>query len=237
MIDNFENLRISEDVAKIDDEIVEICKKLTDELSTIDKPGLTASLIGYDKRIIALKFEDKVECLINPAITHKKKEDYGVVKEQSLLDGKYYIIPRYKEIEVFYTDSEKHVQKINLKGSGAFLYQQLNDLLGGILISDYGLEIDDDFDDLTKEEQEQIIEQYLRSFSEARDYLQSEIDQDPELHDIQRTLQFIQEVNSGETKLRPREPNRETRRRLKKQAKALQRKLKEQQRNESNNSD
>lgn len=236
MINNFENLRVSEDVDKINDEILDICEKLKQEVENTKLPGLVASLIGYDKRIIALKFEDKVECLINPLITSKKKEDYGVVREQSILDNKYYIIPRYKELEIFYTDVEKHVQKINLKGSGAFLYQQLSDLLGGILISDYGLEIDDDFDDLTKEEQGQIIEQYLKSFSDARDYLQSEIDNDPELHDIQKTLRFIQEVNSGETQLKPRQPNRETRRRLKKQAKALERKLKEQKRNEDNNS-
>lgn len=226
MVDNFENLRVSEDVKEINDEIINICAQMQKELENNEFAGITASLIGYDKRIIALKFEDKIEFLINPLITKKKKEDYQVVKQKDLFSNQYYIIPRFKEIELFYTDRDKNVQKLNLKGDASYFYQQLNDLLGGITIDDYGMPIDDDFDDLTDEEKGQIVEQYMKSFEEAHEFIQSEINQDPMLHDISKTLAFIDSVNKGETTLAPRQPNRETRRRLRKQAKQFEKKLK-----------
>ena len=226
MIDNFDNLRISEDVEKINDEVLNICAQMEDELNNNEYAGITASLIGYEKRIIALKFEDKIEFLINPLITKKKKEDYQVVKQKDLFSNQYYIIPRFKDIEIFYTNKNKQVQKIDLKGDAAYFYQQLNDLLGGLLIEDYGMPIDDDFDDLTDEEKGEIVEQYLKSFEEAKEFVQSEIDKDPQLHDIQKTLAFIDSVNKGETKLAPRQPNRETRRRMRRQANQLNRLIK-----------
>jgi len=226
MINNFDNLRISEDVEKINDEILNICAQMEDELNNSEYAGITASLIGYEKRIIALKFEDKIEFLINPLITKKKKEDYQVVKQKDLFSNQYYIIPRFKDIEIFYTNKDKQVQKIDLKGDAAYFYQQLNDLLGGLLIEDYGMPIDDDFDDLTDDEKGEIVEQYLKSFEEAKEFVQSEIDKDPQLHDIQKTLAFIDSVNKGETKLAPRQPNRETRRRMRRQAKQLNKLIK-----------
>ena len=226
MIDNFENLRISEDVEEINSEILDICTQMQSELENSDFAGITASLIGYDKRIMALKFEDKIEFLINPVITQKKKEDYQVVKQKDLFSNQYYIIPRFKEIEVYYTDKDKKVQRIEFKSDAAYLYQQLSDLLSGLLIDDYGMPIDDDFNDLTDEEKGQIVEQYMKSFEEAHEFIQNEIDQDPKLHDIQKTIAFMESVNKGETKLKPRQPNRETRRRLRKQAKQFEKKLK-----------
>lgn len=223
MIDNFDNLRVSEDVGKIDDEILNICTQMEDELKNNDFAGLTASLIGYEKRIIALKYEDKIEFLINPVITQKKKEDYQVVLQKDLFSNQKYIIPRFKEIEIYYTDKDKKVQRLGLKGDASYLYQQLNDLLGGITIEDYGMPIDDDFNDLTDEEKGQIVEEYMKSFNEAHDLIQSEINEDPQLHDIQKTLAFIDSINRGETQLKPRQPNRETRRRMRKQAKQLDR--------------
>jgi len=223
MIDNLDNLRVSEDVGKIDSEILDICAKMEKELIDNDLAGINASLLGYEKRIIALKFEDKVEFLINPVITQKKKEDYQIVIQKDLFSNQKYIIPRFKEIEIYYTDKDKKVQRLGLKGDASYLYQQLNDLLGGITIDDYGMPIDDDFNDLTEEERSQIVEEYMKSFQEAHDLIQSEIDEDPQLHDIQKTLAFIDSVNRGETKLKPREPNRETRRRMRKQAKQFNR--------------
>ena len=223
MIDNFDNLRVCEDVEEITDEILDICAQMEEELKNTDFAGITASLIGYDKRIIALKFEDKVECLINPMITQKKEEDYVVVKQKDIFSDQYYIIPRFKEIELFYTDKNKKVQRLGLKGDAAFFYQQLSDILGGLLISDYGLPIDDDFDDLTEDEKNDIIKQYMGSFQEASEYVESLIDEDPTAHDIRKTLAFMESVRTGETKLVPRQPNRETRRRMKKQAKAFDR--------------
>ena len=226
MISNLDNLRVSEDVGKIDDEILSICAQMENELKENDFAGITASLIGYEKRIIALKFEDKVDFLINPVITQKKKEDYQVVIQKDLFSNQKYIIPRFKEIEIYYTDKDKKVQRFGLKGDASYLYQQLNDLLGGITIEDYGMPIDDDFNDLTETERGQIVEDYMKSFTEAHEFIQSEINEDPQLHDIQKTLAFIDSVNKGETVLKPRQPNRETRRRMRKQAKQFERKLK-----------
>ena len=226
MIDNFDNLRVCEDVEKINGEILDICTQMEEELNKTEFAGITASLIGYDKRIIALKFEDKVECLINPMITQKKQEDYVVVKQKDIFSDQYYIIPRFKEIELFYTDKDKKVQKLGLKGDASYFYQQLSDILGGLLISDYGMPIDDDWEDLTDEQKNSIVELYMKSFQEASEYMESLIDEDPQAHDIRKTLAFMESVRKGETKLASRQPNRETRRRMKKQAKSFEKAVK-----------
>ena len=226
MIDNFDNLRVCEDVEKINNEILDICAQMEDELNKTDYAGITASLIGYDKRIIALKFEDKIECLINPLITQKKSENYVVVKQKDIFSDQYYIIPRFKEIELFYTNKDKSVKRLGLKGDAAYFYQQLSDILGGLLISDYGMPIDDDWDELTDEQKNNVVELYMKSFQEASEYMEKLIDEDPQAHDIRKTLAFMESVRNGETKLAPRHLNRETRRRMRKQAKSFEKAVK-----------
>lgn len=223
---NLEDLGFSLEVKNIDDKTKETCDKLKEELENNEKlVCLSAPQINVKERIIALKFEDGIKFLINPLTLNTK--DLTVSRETCISCGdQEYLIPRFKSVEFMYTKPNGQYDHLEFKDVAAFLYQQMNDMLDGLLLSDYGLPIDNDFDELTKEEQETIVKEYLKSFSEARDYIQSEINLDPKLRERQKTIEFITSVAKGETKLQTHKPNRETRRRLQKEAKALNKVMK-----------
>lgn len=75
------------------------------------------------------------------------------------------------------------------------------DHLEGILLSDIGLEIDDDFDNATQEEKDELINWYLDTLDLKAKELDTEIKNDPELSQMQSSIDFMTSVLKGETKL------------------------------------
>ena len=68
-------------------------------------------------------------------------------------------------------------------------------------MSDVGLEVDEDYDHATDQEKEKIIEMYLDSLDLRRKEVHEVIDSDKDLSQTMKAIEFMQEVETGETKL------------------------------------
>ena len=72
-----------------------------------------------------------------------------------------------------------------------------NKILDGVLISDIGLEIDEDFDKATDEEREEILKFYLESLKDAGEKIQKNIESDPTQKAIDETITQLTKLNLG----------------------------------------
>ena len=73
--------------------------------------------------------------------------------------------------------------------------------MDGILISDIGLEIDEDWDKATEEEREEILNLYLDSLDIKQKDLDNEIENTPELKEMSDAIDFMTSIYKGETQL------------------------------------
>ena len=164
--------------------------------------GLCAPQIGIFKRIIVLNFNGDLRAFINPMIT--KAEGLAFNKESlPNLPGKFYLCPRYNNIEVTFLTANGKIQTCNLVGVAAHIMQQQFDLLEGILISDIGYEIDEDFENASDEEKEKVMGLFLEAMDLKREELEKEIEEDDDLKKMRDGINFIKSVERGETKLEP----------------------------------
>ena len=112
-----------------------------------------------------------------------------------------YIRPRNSKIEIMYQTPLGKTSSATLVGYAAKLFQHHLDHLDGILISDIGLKIDQDFDDATEEERSQIIDMYLDSLDIKKNEIQTSIENDPESKKISDAIKFFESVDKGETQV------------------------------------
>ena len=172
-----------------------------------------------------MKFKDEIKFILNPLIV--KREKLLVSREKNISCGdQEYLIPRFDKIEFIYMQPTGVPEQLEFNGYAAYLFQQMNDLLEGLQLSDYGLPIDSDFDELTEDEKSEIISKYMESFEELLGNLQKDIDEDPELREQQHTIDFLTGVATGKVKIATKQPNRATRRANQKYAKKLAQQLK-----------
>ena len=164
--------------------------------------GLCANQIGIPKRVIVLNFNGDLKSFVNPLIT---KADGLSFNRETLpnLPGKNYLVPRYNNISVTYMTATGKIQDCNLLGVAAHVMQQQVDLLEGILISDIGFEIDEDFENASDEEKERIIGLFLDAIDTKREELEKEINENDDLRKMREGINFIQSVEKGETILEP----------------------------------
>ena len=83
----------------------------------------------------------------------------------------------------------------------ACVFQHELDHLDGILLSDIGLEIDDDYINASQEEKDEVINWYLDTLDLKAKEVQKEIDDNPELKEIQNGIDFMTSVYKGETQI------------------------------------
>jgi len=75
------------------------------------------------------------------------------------------------------------------------------DHLDGILLSDIGLEIDEQFDNATQKEKDEVINWYLETLDLKAKELNNEISNNEELKELKDGIDFMTSVYKGETKL------------------------------------
>lgn len=160
---------------------------------------LTAPQIGYDKRIFCIKFEgNDYRTFVNPVIT--KTSAFQFVRETcNSLPEKTFIMPRFGNIEVIYVTPLGKIETRKIIGRSAVVFNHCLDHLNGLLISDIGLEIDELFDNATDEEREEVLKMYAESLDLKQKALQKSIDEDEDLHKLDKAIDFISSVESGET--------------------------------------
>ena len=171
--------------------------------------ALAAPQIRYRNRIVCLKFDDKQPITyVNPFIT--KVNGFTLSKESDIsIPNKTFIVPRNVEVEVQYCTPLGQWMTQKMTGMTAFVMQRMINMLDGLLISDIGLEIDEEWDKATDEERAEVIKAYCESLDITMKDVQKDIeDSDGTLKKVYSAIKFTEGVNSGKVKLETVEENK-----------------------------
>lgn len=208
-------LKIVDDREKLSDRADEILKadspesvtRLINDLKDTlrankDLCALAAPQIGSGKRVFCIKFANgDIRAFLNPIVLTHGKGIHLSRETCASLGSTEYIIPRYDEITVGYQTPMGVPESNIFKGAPAEVFQQMCELLDGILLDDYGLEVLDGFDKLKKEDKKAIIDMYLSSLEAKSSNMQKEIDENPDLKEIDRAIDFEYELALGNVKV------------------------------------
>lgn len=206
-------LAISRDLTKLSQRSEEVnilkeYKHVTDVVSDLkdtirnnkNLTALSASQLGYFDRIFCINFNNDIRAFVNPVIT--KAEGLKFVREKSpSIPDKEYIVPRSESVYAIYQKPDGTTESNKFEGPVAETFQHQLDMLDGVLISDFGLEILSEFDLATDEEKETLIKEYIKFLKRKEKKLNKEIDSDPDLKKILDGARFINAVAKGEVEL------------------------------------
>lgn len=172
--------------------------------------GLSANQIGYDKRMFCINFNGDIKTYINPIIYSASGLMMSRESCMSVPD-KEFIMPRNSSIVVnFYTPLGKPVSQ-KLMGRAACVFQhELNHLDGITLADGIALEIDEDYDNAPEEEKAELLKKYLESLDLKLKDTQKEIQQTPELKQMDDAIKFMEGVQKGEVTVELGETDKET---------------------------
>jgi len=156
-----------------------------------DLTCLCAPQIGKDLRLFVVKTNDNdYKEFLNPMVVNKSKEQHLSRERNISVGNKDYIIPRFNEIHVAYQTYDGHVNSETYKGPYGEVVQQMIEMLDGIQLSDYGLEVIPAFDKATEEEKTQVLQMYLDSLKKRAHALAEQINANEELKAINDTIEF-----------------------------------------------
>ena len=161
--------------------------------------SLTAPQIGYQKRVFCMKFgKNDYRTFVNPMIDNNF--NFQFARERcSSIPGKEFIYPRFGKVHAYFTTPMDKVETTTLVGRSATVFQHCVDHLNGVLLSDVGLEIDEQWDQATEDEKAEVLKAYTESLDLVQKKLDKDIDNDEELKKINDASKFINSVKSGET--------------------------------------
>ena len=161
---------------------------------------LAAPHIGVNKRIVCINFKGQIRTFINPLIGSVK--GFELSRESCpAIPGKQFIRPRHNDIHVMYQTPLGKVESLSFKGMAAKVMQYGIDILDGLLLSDVGLELDDNWDKATQKERDAVIDMYLESLDLQRKQIKVEIENDPESKQLMDAIAFMESVERGETQV------------------------------------
>ena len=189
------------DLTKKNNEAQEIIVKLKQIIRSDETiAGLSAIQIGYNKRIICINFNGDIRTFINPII--EKAEGLELSRESChSIPGKEYIRIRQNKITVTYQTPLAKIETVELAGMAARVMQHHIDHLDGLLISDVGLEIDEDWDNATDEERQEVIDYYIDSLDLRAKEISKEIAEDKDATQLSNAIKFMNSVREGKTKI------------------------------------
>lgn len=163
--------------------------------------ALSAPQVGIKSRIFCIKFANgDIRTFINPMIIKSSGMHLSRETNASIPD-KEFILVRGDEIQATYQTPVGKVETNLFQGIVSEVFQQMTQLLDGIMISDIGLEVLEGWDEATQEERDQVIDMYLDSLKLKSDELRKEIDESPDLKEIDNAINFMTSVAEGKTKL------------------------------------
>lgn len=189
------NQQLATELVQALDDTIEVHKELI---------YLCANELGYRERALDVRFSDDTQIFMNPAF--QKVDQLTLSREVDRYNGKEYIVPRYNEVEIAFQDCLGSVKAYKFTGIGAIVMCQAMDTLDGIFASDYGLEVIPEFDQATPEEQQQVIDMYLKSLEERYKELDKELSEDEETKGPWKAARFIEAVQKGEVELEEEKP-------------------------------
>ena len=176
----------------------EIIQDIKSTMRVTGLKHLSAPAVGHERRIFCIDYEDlEIKTYINPIIADAK----GLTLSREIdpcIPDRTYLIPRNTEITTIYQRPTGQTETRQLLGMAAIVFQQELNHLDGVLLSDIGLEIDEDFDNATEEEQQEIIGMYLDALDLKGKELDKVIQEDPELKKLDDGIKFLEKVAKGE---------------------------------------
>ena len=203
-----DELQLSERAVEIDvrtqaTEMREVIKALKDTMRAKGLSSLSAPAIGYNRRIFCIDFKDsEIKTFINPIIAQAKGMQLSIEKCVCIPD-KEFMRPRNNDLMIIYQRPTGQIENRQIVGMSAIVFQHELDHLDGLLISDVGIEIDEDFHNATEEEQQEIINAYLDALDIKKKEIDTEINTNPELKQLSDGIDFMESVYKGETKIEP----------------------------------
>ena len=179
-------------------EIISKLKTVMEEHSEL--MSLAAPQLGISKRIFCIRFDDRIKFFIDPIIT--KKDKYQIAPETfASMPGKEILIARPEEITVIYYTEDFKYEDNKLLGPAARLFDQLCQLLDGILPDVLGLVSDINTDgslaELSDEEIQEVIKFYSNYIKVKLDSISQQITEDPALTEQYKQLDFAEKVING----------------------------------------
>lgn len=203
-----DELQLSERAVEIDvrtqaTEMREIIKALKDTMRAKGLSSLSAPAIGYNRRIFCIDFKDsEIKTFINPIIAQAKGMQLSIEKCVCIPD-KEFMRPRNNDLMIIYQRPTGQIENRQIVGMSAIVFQHELDHLDGLLLSDVGIEIDEDFHNATEEEQQEVINAYLDALDIKKKEIDTEINTNPELKQLSDGIDFMESVYKGETKIEP----------------------------------
>ena len=203
-----DELQLSERAVEIDvrtqaTAMREIIKALKDTMREKGLSSLSAPAIGYNRRIFCIDFKDsEIKTFINPIIAQAKGMQLSIEKCVCIPD-KEFMRPRNNDLMIIYQRPTGQIENRQIVGMSAIVFQHELDHLDGLLLSDVGIEIDEDFHNATEEEQQEVINAYLDALDIKKKEIDTEINTNPELKQLSDGIDFMESVYKGETKIEP----------------------------------
>lgn len=162
-----------------------------------DLVALCAPQIGDKLRLFCIKFDNgDIRTFLNPLIVHSSGLHLSRETNASI-PGKEYIIPRNDIVQVTYQTVDGHIDSVKFEDYASEMVQQMIQMLDGVTLDMYGLEVLDGFDIADVETRKEIINMYLDHLQKLNDNLQKEINDTPELNRLNKAIDFLTNVNLG----------------------------------------
>lgn len=174
-----------------------------------DTAGICAPQIGENLRMFVVRTSrdeaDRFKVFLNPMIINS--EGIHMSREANLsFPNKEFIIPRKNKLTLAYQTVEGRVEADSYIGAYAEVVQQMVEMLDGITLADYGLDLDDvggpeEFDKATKKSKTELIALYLDALKGYSDDLAAEIEATPELKYMSDVIKFNTGVLKGDIEI------------------------------------
>lgn len=172
-----------------------------------DLYALCAPQIGIKERVVVFKYNNKeskkdnvYKEYINPRIF--KAEEYHLVREKDIsIPEKEFISPRPRKIFIEYQTKDAVPETNVLKDNSAEVFDRMIQYLDGITLEDYGLEVIPEFDEASQEEQQEVIDAYIKSFKTKAEEMNKEVEEDKDARELRDAIKFMEQVDEGKVKL------------------------------------
>lgn len=166
-----------------------------------DVIAISAPQLGIDRRIFCMRTgvndEDIMIC-INPLLSNRVGIHMSV-ETLPPIEGEW-LLPRNDSLSMTYQDEHAKIHTVRLESILCDNAQQMVDIMDGIFVNSYGLELDEEWHNATKEERAEVVEWYLDELKKKKALLDIEIENTPELKEIRNARNFMIGAATGRIK-------------------------------------
>lgn len=182
------------------EELKQIAKDMKKAVYDYNLASLAAIQINVPRRVFAINFKGDIRIYVNPIIT--KSVGFEISEETcSSIPNKRFIIPRANKIVLTYQTTSGKVENKEFVGMSAKVVQHCIDHLEGVLLSDIGFEIDENWDKASDDEKAEVIKYYLDSIQTTTKELNAEIEKDDNLKQMNDAIDFLEKMQKGEVQV------------------------------------